>query len=84
MTTTPILTPKPAAKVAAANPQPASMSRSAEIRRKQWSGEDRYRMIAEAAYFRSERRGFVSGSELQDWLDAEIEVDDLLGEAGPR
>jgi hypothetical protein len=47
-------------------------------------GEDRYRMIAEAAYFRAERRGFVAGNELQDWLDAEIEVDQLLGDAGDR
>jgi hypothetical protein len=48
------------------------------------AGEDRYRMIAEAAYFRAESRGFVAGSELQDWLAAEIEVDELLGESHPR
>ncbi|MEO8223450.1 MAG: DUF2934 domain-containing protein [Gammaproteobacteria bacterium] len=45
-----------------------------------WVGEDRYRMIAEAAYFRAEQRGFVSGSELTDWLAAEIEVDDSLAD----
>lgn len=44
------------------------------------SGEDRYRMIAEAAYFRAERRGFVAGNELEDWLAAEIDVDALLGD----
>jgi Protein of unknown function (DUF2934) len=43
-------------------------------------GEDRRRMIAEAAYFRAEQRGFVPGSELEDWLAAELEVDALLGE----
>jgi hypothetical protein len=48
------------------------------------AGEDRYRMIAEAAYFRAEARGFESGNELNDWLAAEIEVDDILGAAGPR
>ncbi|MEO8443756.1 MAG: DUF2934 domain-containing protein [Gammaproteobacteria bacterium] len=48
---------------------------------KAWAGEDRYRMIAEAAYFRAEQRGFVAGSELGDWLAAEIEVDDLLAAA---
>ncbi len=48
------------------------------------AGEDRYRMIAEFAYFRAERRGFAPGSELHDWLAAEIEVDDILGAAGPR
>jgi hypothetical protein len=46
------------------------------------AGEDRYRMIAEAAYYRAEQRGFTPGSELDDWLQAEIEVDALLAEAG--
>jgi hypothetical protein len=46
------------------------------------AGEDRYRMIAEAAYYRAEQRGFAPGSELDDWLAAEIEVDALLADAG--
>ena len=54
------------------------------VHEKARAGEDRYRMIAEAAYFRAERRGFVVGSELQDWLAAEIEVDELLAESHPR
>lgn len=48
------------------------------------AGEDRYRMIAEAAYYRAENRGFMPGSELDDWLAAEIEVDELLAESHPR
>ena len=39
---------------------------------------DRYQSIAEAAYLRAERRGFLPGCELQDWLEAEAEVDTLL------
>ncbi len=31
--------------------------------------------IAEAAYYRAERRGFVPGHEMEDWLAAEAEVD---------
>lgn len=46
------------------------------------AGEDRYRLIAEAAYYRAELRGFTPGSELDDWLAAEIEVDALLADAG--
>lgn len=42
------------------------------------AGEDRLQLIAEAAYFRAERRGFQPGKELEDWLAAEIEVDALL------
>ena len=65
---------------------PGKASRVSEpsVHEKARAGEDRYRMIAEAAYFRAERRGFVAGSELQDWLAAEIEVDELLGESHPR
>jgi len=38
----------------------------------------RRRLIAECAYLRAERRGFVGGSPEQDWLDAEMEIDQLL------
>jgi hypothetical protein len=41
-------------------------------------------MIAEAAYLRAERRGFFPGSEVDDWLAAEREVDALLSTAGAR
>jgi hypothetical protein len=34
----------------------------------------REQMIAEAAYYRAERRGFASGRELEDWLAAEADV----------
>jgi hypothetical protein len=41
-------------------------------------------LIAKAAYFRAERRGFTPGGELEDWLAAEAEVDaQLLGGAAP-
>lgn len=43
------------------------------------SAEERHRMIAEAAYFRAERRGFQGGDSFQDWLAAEVEIDKLLG-----
>jgi hypothetical protein len=34
-------------------------------------------LIAERAYFKAERRGFVPGHELEDWLAAEREVVEL-------
>jgi hypothetical protein len=40
--------------------------------------EDRNASIAEAAYFIAERRGFAPGHELEDWLQAENEVDARL------
>ena len=36
-------------------------------------------MIAEAAYFRAEKRGFVGGDPVQDWVEAEREIDCMLG-----
>ncbi len=38
----------------------------------------RRRLIAECAYLHAERRGFAGGSPEQDWLDAEMEIDQLL------
>ncbi len=40
--------------------------------------EERYRMIAEAAYFLAEKRGFVGGDVAEDWLAAEAEIDRIL------
>ena len=37
--------------------------------------ERRNAMIAEAAYYRAEHRGFESGFEVEDWLCAEAEID---------
>ncbi len=42
---------------------------------------EREMMIARAAYFRAEKRGFAPGSELQDWIEAEAEVLQLVGGA---
>lgn len=40
--------------------------------------EARHGMIAQAAYFRAQRRGFEPGRELEDWLTAEAEVEAML------
>ena len=42
------------------------------------SSEERQHMIAEAAYRRAEKRGFITGGENQDWFDAEKEIDAML------
>lgn len=44
--------------------------------------ELRHQMIATAAYFHAERRGFAGGSELQDWIEAEAEIDRMLFNRG--
>jgi hypothetical protein len=42
------------------------------------TSEERWKMIAIAAYHRAEKREFAPGHELQDWAEAEKEVDELL------
>jgi len=46
------------------------------------SREERWQMIAEAAYHRARERDFRSGDEVADWLAAEAEVDARLGAEG--
>lgn len=45
--------------------------------------EQRHAMIADAAYFRAEHRGFDPGRELDDWLEAEREIDATLARGEP-
>ncbi len=46
--------------------------RAAETQRKVPS--DLNTLIAEAAYYRAQQRGFTPGHELDDWIAAEAEV----------
>lgn len=39
---------------------------------------ERHQMIAVAAYFRAESRGFAPGGEQRDWYQAELEIDKLI------
>ena len=53
------------------------------------AAQRRQGMIREAAYFRAERRGFVGGDPVTDWLEAEADIDRRLaaeaneGSGGP-
>lgn len=40
--------------------------------------EERWNMIAVAAYYRAEQHGFVGESPVNDWIAAEKEIDRLL------
>jgi hypothetical protein len=40
--------------------------------------EAKRRLIAEIAYFNAERRGFSPGYEIDDWLEAEQEVESSI------
>ena len=52
---------------------------NAIVRRAAFTEEDRRQdLIAEAAYYYAEHRGFEPGHELDDWLTAEGQIDAAL------
>jgi hypothetical protein len=67
--------PKAAPKAAAAKPKRASAKKAAGI-----PSEQRRNYIEMAAYYIAERRGFAPGNPLEDWVQAEAEIDRLLAE----
>jgi hypothetical protein len=42
------------------------------------ASEERRLWIERVAYFKAEERGFAPGHEMQDWLEAERELDQAL------
>jgi hypothetical protein len=69
-------------RASTAPPAPAT---SEAIGNVAWVADEQTReaMIRLAAYTFYERRGYVSGSELEDWLEAEMEVDRQLAGTQP-
>lgn len=56
----------------------STAGKSAASGKRGGDGMDRRQMVAVAAYFRAEHRGFDGGDPVTDWLDAEAEIDALL------
>jgi hypothetical protein len=56
------------------NETPAAANEPLPERPAMPSAAELYEMIAEAAYYRAQKRGFSPGLEAQDWADAEAEV----------
>jgi hypothetical protein len=46
--------------------------------------ENRHRMVAEAAYYKAEKRGFRAGNPEKDWVEAEAEVESSLAKRETR
>lgn len=42
------------------------------------SAEERWHMVAVAAFYKAEKRGFAAGNAEKDWSEAEKEIDALL------
>lgn len=80
--TKPVPAKPPAAKPAAkAKPETAAKARRPRATKPaSVAPEQRRNYIEVAAYYIAERRAFAPGDPLQDWIQAEAEVDRLLGE----
>jgi len=76
MSRTPIATSKQEKVGAAGSIKTASgrRERSTQQRNPMAGGMDKYEMIATAAYYRAEKRGFNGGNPVDDWLMAEAEI----------
>jgi hypothetical protein len=72
--------PKNPATVAATKAAPAASAPAAKAAApgKAPTPAERAKMIADAAYFLAQKRGFGGGKEREDWLNAEKQVDELL------
>jgi hypothetical protein len=68
----PVASAPPAGLPGASSARPTSPKTTPTI-----TPQERHRMIAEAAYFRAERRGFQGGCPLEDWFAAEGDIDRL-------
>ena len=77
--------PEPAAKARAApkvalKPVAAKPARSRAKKPPAVAAEQRRYYVEVAAYHIAERRGFAPGDPLQDWVQAEAEIDRLIAE----
>ena len=71
---------KPAAKLRKTTASKRASSPSRSRNAQQVDDAARRAMIAQAAYFRAEKRGFDVSGELDDWLQAEREISHMLDE----
>ncbi len=70
-----------APKTEAPASKPAATAKSIpakNVKKNTVTPEERYKMIATAAFFRAERRGFATGHETEDWSASEAEIEAML------
>jgi hypothetical protein len=73
---------KPAAKTSSAAAHGGLQGKKISLRSlANVSPAERLHMVHEAAYYRAEKRGFEPGHEVEDWAEAEREIDELIANA---
>ena len=65
----------PVKKVAADKPAKTTAAKKKSDSPVTIAAEHRYHMIATAAYYLAQGRGFAGGYEMQDWISAEAQID---------
>ena len=40
--------------------------------------DQKHQMVSEAAYYIAEKRGFTNGDPVDDWIEAETQIESLL------
>jgi hypothetical protein len=63
-------------EAASAPPRPPVAARTGKTPKV--DAQARRAMVAQAAYFRAEKRGFDGGGEFDDWIEAEREIARML------
>ena len=71
--------PVVSAAKAASGPGLIAGAAAQPVQRPQIDPETRWLMVAEAAYYCAEKRGFAPGGELEDWLSAEAQMETMQG-----
>lgn len=69
------MTPRKTTKKAPAKQPSAAQSAPKSHQKQSVTPLERWRMVAESAYYRAEARGFLGGNPIEDWLEAEREID---------
>ena len=77
----PAAKPKPRKSTKSRHPSGATHETSQDPRL-EFSNDEWYDMVATAAYFRAESRGFEGGSPEEDWYEAEAQLREQLARAG--
>ncbi|MFA7270182.1 MAG: DUF2934 domain-containing protein [Sterolibacterium sp.] len=78
--TAPVKSPRASGVVKKSTPVKAAAAKPAASAKPAISEDQRRHYIEVAAYFIAERRGFPATSALEDWNQAEAEIDRLLSE----
>lgn len=63
-------------------PAKKASTKKAASKAKTVSYQQRYQMIAEAAYHIAEKQDFTPGNEIDNWLQAEEQIDDWMTDQG--